>query len=218
MSHKHVVVLALAVLGVLAAVGIGYAAIPSSDGVIHGCLNTSSNPSGALRVIDTDAGAKCAKNEKALNFNQQGPKGDPGAPGPKGDQGAPGVSTATFAFTNASVYLGGSDSFVEVLSKHVPEGSWAVVATANSTVGLGNFGGDRIVDMTCVLRNGSDVIGSATDRRVVPADDAAKRSVSMNGGAAVPAGGGTVSLWCKSQLDDDVDQAQMMLTQVGSFS
>jgi len=42
--------------------------------VISGCYNTASNPSGQLRVIDTQAGGKCAKNEQALSWNQQGPK------------------------------------------------------------------------------------------------------------------------------------------------
>jgi len=81
----------IAMLGVLAAVGVGYAGIPSSDGVVHSCYNnTSSNPSGQLRVIDAEAGAKCAKNEKALDFNQKGPKGDTGPQGPKGETGAQG--------------------------------------------------------------------------------------------------------------------------------
>lgn len=81
----------IATLGVLAVVGVGYAAIPSADGVIHSCYNASANPSGQLRVIDAEAGAKCAKNEKALAFNQKGPKGDPGAQGPKGDAGPQGT-------------------------------------------------------------------------------------------------------------------------------
>jgi hypothetical protein len=102
-------ILALALLGAMAAVGVGYAAIPSANGVIHSCYNASSNPSGQLRVIDSDAGAKCAKNEKALDFNQQGPKGDKGdkgdaclatdpacvgPQGEKGDKGDPGAPGA----------------------------------------------------------------------------------------------------------------------------
>jgi hypothetical protein len=75
---------------VVAASGAAYAAIPSADGVIHGCYNATSNPSGALRVIDAEAGAKCAKNEKPLDFNQRGPKGDTGPQGPQGIQGPQG--------------------------------------------------------------------------------------------------------------------------------
>jgi hypothetical protein len=84
-------ILAVAVVGVLASVGVGYAAVPSADGVIHGCFNTSGNPSGVLRVIDVEAGAKCGKNEKPLNFNQTGPKGDKGDAGIDGTDGADGA-------------------------------------------------------------------------------------------------------------------------------
>jgi hypothetical protein len=87
----------IAALGVVAAGGIANAAIPSADGVIHACYNSSSKPSGQLRVIDPQTGATCAKNETALNFNQQGPKGDkglPGADGKDGLDGAPGVDGA----------------------------------------------------------------------------------------------------------------------------
>ena len=81
---------ALALFGTLVVVGVGYAAIPSGDGVIHGCYNAVSNPSGQLRVIDAEGGAKCSKNEKALNFNQTGPKGDKGEQGIQGIQGIQG--------------------------------------------------------------------------------------------------------------------------------
>jgi hypothetical protein len=75
----------------LLAVGIGYAAIPAANGVISSCYNASSNPSGQLRVIDKEAGAKCGKNEKPLDFNQTGPKGDNGDTGEQGIQGIQGV-------------------------------------------------------------------------------------------------------------------------------
>jgi outer membrane protease len=59
----------LALVGVLAAIGVGYAATPGADVVIHGCYSASSNPSGQLRVMNVEAGAKCPKTEKALDFN-----------------------------------------------------------------------------------------------------------------------------------------------------
>ena len=58
---------ALALVGVLAAAGVAYAAIPGPDGVISACYNTGSNPSGQLRVIDTASGAKCSKNDCACS-------------------------------------------------------------------------------------------------------------------------------------------------------
>jgi len=84
----------LALVAVLALVGagIGYAAIPDSSGVIHGCYSTKT---GALRVIDSSA--KCANAEIALNWNQQGPKGDPGATGPQGAVGPAGPKGDTGA-------------------------------------------------------------------------------------------------------------------------
>jgi hypothetical protein len=268
----------LAVVGVLAAAGVGYAAIPTGDGVIHACYNTGSNPSGQLRVIDTDAGVKCSKNEKTLDFNQrgpqgpkgdtgpQGPKGDTGAPGiqgPKGDTGAPGIqgpkgdtgeqgiqgpkgdtgeqgiqgpkgdtgpkgdkgdpgapgaSTVRFAFADPSIPRL-SDTTTKVASHALPGGSWAVIATVNTdTYGYWPHDHDTNADASCALKNGDTIIGSATDRRVIPVDETIKRSLSMNGGAQVPAGGAEVSLWCTSQWSDRVIDAQVMMIQVGGFS
>jgi hypothetical protein len=224
----------------LASVGVGYAAIPSPNGVIHACYNASSNPAGALRVIDAEAGAKCSKNEKSLIFNQtgpqgpagpagsqgpagptgsQGPAGPTGPQGPAGPQGEPGpagISTATFVFTTQEIVLG--ENMTRVLSKNLPAGSWAIVATGNMEVGHTSFGGDRILTTACELRNSAAIIGSAVDRRLVPDDDFATVSLTSNGGAAVPAGGGEVSLWCQSQIGATVTQAQIMMLQVGSFS
>lgn len=91
----------------VAAVAIGgvvYAAIPDSNGVIHGCY---SDKDGDLRVVNSPD--ECRKKEIAVSWNKTGakgdkgdtgipgvpgatgPKGDTGATGPKGDTGAPGV-------------------------------------------------------------------------------------------------------------------------------
>lgn len=74
----------------VAFVSIGYAAIPSATGVISGCYNASSFPSGQLRVIDADAGVKCARNEKPISWNAQGVQGPQGTQGPQGQQGPQG--------------------------------------------------------------------------------------------------------------------------------
>jgi hypothetical protein len=55
-----------------AGVGIAYASVPDSTGVIHGCYNSTSY---ALRVLDTAKTAKCPTGQKALNWNQTGPAG-----------------------------------------------------------------------------------------------------------------------------------------------
>jgi hypothetical protein len=78
----------------LAGGAVALAAIPGSDGVIHGCYQKNV---GNLRVID--AGGSCRPSEIAISWNQtgpvgpvgpQGPKGDTGPQGPKGDTGATG--------------------------------------------------------------------------------------------------------------------------------
>lgn len=108
----------LAVVGLVVGVGVAAGAIPGSDGVVHGCYNTGSNPSGQLRVIDPAAGAKCSKNEKPLDFNQEGPKGD------QGIQGVPGASGTSTVYTAS----GGTD--VHPISVSVPAGSYLVVGSA----------------------------------------------------------------------------------------
>ena len=217
----------------LAAVGVGYAAIPNGN-TIDGCYG---KVGGILRVIDTSKNQKCSNLlEVPISWNQtgaQGAKGDkgdpgingtdgapgaPGAPGVPGAPGAPGpagVSTATFAISG-SVDLPDT-TLTEVVSKTVPAGSWAVVATADVSPGIGNFGGDRILSSHCELHNGAGFIGGTTDRRVLPGGDQVDVSLSMNGGAQVPTGGGDVSLWCSAQLGG-IASAQIMLLQIGGFS
>jgi hypothetical protein len=102
-----------AVLVLAAGIGVASAGIPSSGGKIFGCY---AKKGGALRVVA--AGKKCKENEKALFWNQQGPKGDAGPtgsgggstqkgqagakgdkgpkgdPGPKGPKGDPGPKGA----------------------------------------------------------------------------------------------------------------------------
>ena len=73
--------------------GVAYATIPDSQGVIHGCYTP--NPTGQLRVIDTDKGQTCKTGEQALSWNQTGPQGPSGAQGPSGPAGPPGTAGPT---------------------------------------------------------------------------------------------------------------------------
>jgi hypothetical protein len=75
---RKVLIPAAAVLVVLAAAVAATAAIPDANGVIHGCRNTKS---GALRVIDSEQGQTCGKDEAALPWNQAGPQGPAGVSG-----------------------------------------------------------------------------------------------------------------------------------------
>jgi hypothetical protein len=87
------------------------AAIPSANGVIHGCYQTAApNTSrGVLRVINADGGEQCRFNEKPLNWNQKGPTGPTGARGPTGTRGATGPTGAgTTGATGPTGPAGGS--------------------------------------------------------------------------------------------------------------
>ena len=71
----------------LAAAGTAYAAIPDANGVIRGCYNVLT---GSARIVD---GNSCGLLEKAISWQQTGPRGPagvPGAQGPVGPQGPAG--------------------------------------------------------------------------------------------------------------------------------
>jgi len=110
------------------------------------------------------------------------------------------------------------DALIQVTTKHLDAGSYALLATVNISE-QGNFGGDLIDDLECELHNGTGFIGSATDRRVLPDLDAIKASLTINGGAQVPPGGGDVSLWCRAQSGiGRVDDAQVMILKIAGFA
>src|SRR4051812_11003045 len=88
---------------IVGTVGAATASVPDANGVIHACYSVQN---GRLRINEA-ANPKlpdCLLNdEKALSWNQTGPKGDKGdtgatgptgAQGPKGDTGATGPSGA----------------------------------------------------------------------------------------------------------------------------
>jgi hypothetical protein len=75
--RKPLIVVA-ALLVVLVAAVAAAASIPDAQGVIHACRDRKS---GALRVIDTEAGQSCSSREAALTWNQTGPAGPAGPAG-----------------------------------------------------------------------------------------------------------------------------------------
>ena len=105
------VVLGAAALGGGAAIAV--ASVPGSDGVIHACVDATTNPGGQtvprqagpnLTIIDPDAGQKCIPpdgaipNQTAISWSVtglQGPTGSTGAPGPAGPSGPAGETGAT---------------------------------------------------------------------------------------------------------------------------
>lgn len=79
------IALAVAVVGGTAWAAATIASIVAPDGSINGCYATKN---GALRIVEQ--GEACGKRELAVQWNQTGAKGNPGATGPAGPQGVPG--------------------------------------------------------------------------------------------------------------------------------
>jgi hypothetical protein len=126
----------------------------------------------------------------------------------------PPTTTATFN-TVGEVLL--SDSFTKVAARNLPAGSWAVSATAN-TASVGIINNSGITDTGCELRGPNNgILGGTRSRQFRPAGDFITRSLSMNGGAGVPANG-EISLWCRAQdAREKVTDAQMMFIRTDGF-
>lgn len=67
--------------------GLAWAGVPAANGVVTGCYD---GKSGALRIIDAEAGQSCGNKEKQITWNQTGPAGPQGLPGPQGTPGPKG--------------------------------------------------------------------------------------------------------------------------------
>jgi len=118
----------------------------------------------------------------------------------------------------SDIALSDANQPTQVINLNVPQGNYTVAATATFSGVSFNGGGPAIRSVDCRLRsNGVD--GSITrDRRPVPVNDFVERSLSLNGIASAPAGGGDVTLLCASMTADEfIDDAQMVVTRVGSF-
>jgi len=76
MTRKaYAFVIAGALLALMA--GVSYAAIPSSNGVISACKTKD----GSIKLIDTEAGKSCPSSQQLVEWNKQGPAGQPGLSG-----------------------------------------------------------------------------------------------------------------------------------------
>jgi uncharacterized protein YjbI with pentapeptide repeats len=126
-------------------------------------------------------------------------------------------TTAGFVGASSGGSLPSDGSFAKVASKNLSAGSYALIGTAN-TESSAPFGGDHVRDVACDLRNGAGFIGGAHDRRVIPNGDFVKRTLTMTGGAQVPAGGGEVSMWCRAQGGESVTYGHIMILRLDGFS
>jgi hypothetical protein len=121
---KRTLVIALLAAAAVAVAGVAYAAIPSANGTISACKDSK----GALKVIDVDAGQKCANGQQLLNWNQQGP------------QGPPGPSDAYFTAAPDKSIVGGA-GFQTVAELSLPAGSYVISAKADPYNSLGGMTG-----------------------------------------------------------------------------
>jgi len=103
------------------AVSVATATIPDAGGVIHGCYSVLP-PSGQLRVINSSKVVSCGRNEKALDWNQQGPPGGTGPTGPSG------TSRAWFKEASSPAY---PNPFT-LLSLSLPAGIYTVTLTGEA--------------------------------------------------------------------------------------
>jgi hypothetical protein len=107
-----------------AAFAIAQAAIPDSNGVIHGCY---AHHDGSLRVVDDPT--TCKHNETALSWNQTGPQGAQGPTGPQGPQGIPGTSASSHAYEASNTHELPEDTYLVGLT--LPAGRYVVWSTVD---------------------------------------------------------------------------------------
>ena len=92
LTHRVGLLLLFTVAGLAVAGGIAYATIPDSDGVFHACVQKKD---GKVRLIDPSKlgrAGQCKGKEKAVSWNQTGPRGPTGPQGPTGKTGPTGAT------------------------------------------------------------------------------------------------------------------------------
>lgn len=219
----------VALVGVLAltVTGVATAAIPSLNGEVKSCYTTST---GALRVIDGEAGAKCKTTEKALNFNQKGPagpKGATGATGAKGATGPQGPAGPSFARAN---YKGGTwhqvgTSYATLAEVDLPKGMHTI--QGKLTTGQGEV---PLIEawarVTCrIIQRSAGGAETLIDYTQAEVGDNANEfaALSMIGVAYVPEGTDKAFLQCKDDGGpggeyNNLAHIKLIAQQVGGYS
>jgi lamin tail-like protein len=144
MRSKILVALAIAAV---ALAGAAFAAIPDGNGVIHACRKLDG---GALRAVAK--ASACRSGERALAWNQQGPRGatgSAGAQGPAGPAGPAGPQGATGAQGPQGPAGPGLASFDSLAGLGCTIGGQAgAIAIA--------YDGSGVAQITCVAGAGGD--------------------------------------------------------------
>jgi len=173
--------LTVSFVALVVAVGIVYATIPDSLGVIHGCYVKST---GTLRVIDSSL-SRCKAFEHPLKWSVIGPQGPPGPAGP---------GSAAFAADSGfnPIFIG--DESTEIVSLNLGAGSY--VFTGKVVVG------DTTASNVIICSLFNDGMGggpSILDTSQTPTLAAANFSTLPLVGSLTLTGNATISITCAAQ-------------------
>src|SRR5262249_31933274 len=82
-----------------------------------------------------------------------------------------------------------------------------------------HIGSDWNRTSACLLKANGGVIGGAHSRAFSPDDASVQETLTMNGGAVMPPGGGNIEVWCSWQGDPFTSNAaaQIMATETPFF-
>lgn len=209
------------------------AAVPGSDGTIHGCYDRDAKYSRFV-LIDPSTGTRCPKGYNALDFNQtgpQGPAGPQGPPGPQGPAGPQGVTGATGpqgppgatgpqgpagtsgaggpvyrAYTTTGGTQHGSNK--QIVAVAVPSGSYAV----NGKAELVNDSSSVDEAAACALKLDGAQLDRADVKLFGGLDVAGgHQDIALESTAVVGSAGGTISIDC---LGDTMEATRVSLNAI----
>jgi hypothetical protein len=150
MTRRLTIAASIVGLGAIAA-SIAYATIPDTGGVIRSCYDKDN---GNVRLIDPASPVKdrnsCRTNERALNWNMQGLKGDSGTNGTNGTNGTDGVDGSDGAPGTDGI------SGYAIVSEHFVFGEGTVLCTDGKHV----IGGGAEMDASTGTLSASGPHGS----------------------------------------------------------
>jgi hypothetical protein len=177
----------------LAATGFGAYAAVQDSGTINAC---AMKVNGQLRL---DTGSGCLPAENALQWNQQGPKGDTGLQGPSGPQGDPGpqgpAGTGPAYVTSSSTHVDLPGSYTNILDLSLPAGAWYISGSVN----LGNFSGQRVPVLCALFGDNTGQIGNIAIAGLASYPGAGGDALTLHLSYAADLGSGdTVHLQCES--------------------
>lgn len=170
-SRIGIAVAAALATATITAAGMAAASIPDSAGVVHGCYKVAKGSTYPLKVVDTAKHPSCPTGYTALNWNQTGPQGAPGAAGPQGapgpqggagPQGAAGaqgpsgvVRVDSFAANNFPASTGGLTFISNVVTEHFTDTNTAALVNGSVDFASSDGGSIRSVFGVCYRVTGT---------------------------------------------------------------